>query len=176
MAWETILAGVEKLLHWFSPRFMVFIFLLSAGLFFMPPAWASFLALDSSIHRYKPWLGGGMVLSAAYLIPFGVSPFVERRVALWRRARAIGHVMSNLAPDEKRLLRRFFFPSRNGRIIVWRHEIGRLESDGVLFCPGDAGLQNRQEVFCLTDEASRYIEKHRGFLAELEGINPNILA
>src|ERR1700730_1624021 len=170
MSWETAAAEVEKLLHCLSPRFMLFVLILSGGLFFMPPAWAAYLSLDNWISAHRFWMGLGMVLSAAYLIPFGVSPIAEKAIAEHRAKGKIAHVMSNLAEDEKRFLRRFYFPRQISHLIVWRHEVGKLENDGVVFSPGDSGLSNMQEVHCLTNAALGYIEKHK----ELERTNPNL--
>ncbi len=175
MPWDAILSGVEKLLHWFSPRFMLFILLLSAGLFFMPLRWASYLSVDGLIASHRMWLGLGMLVSAAYLVPFGVSPIVEKGISERHSKGRMAQVMSNLAEDEKRFLRRFYFPRHISHIIVWRHEVGKLESDGVVFCPGDSGLSNMQQVYCLTEATLKYIAKHKEvFLATLERTNPNL--
>lgn len=168
MPWDTALAVVEKLFHWLSPRFMCFVFILCGGLFFIPPHLASYLSIQEIITAHRGWWALGMVVSAAYLIPFGVSPFLEKQCAQTHAMRNMNWVMSNLAQEEKRLLRRFYFPTHTGHLIVWRHEVGKLESDGVVFCLGDSRLTNRQEVFALTRASLKYIENHKEFIVELE--------
>ena len=152
---------------------MFFILLLSASLFFMPPAWAAYFALDSWISAHKAWLSGGMFLSTAYLVPFGVSPIFEGKIKARHFAQKIADVMSNLTEDEKQTLRRLYLPKPTSHLIAWPHQIGKLESDGVLFCPGDSGLGNNEKVYCLTATALKYVEKHKKvFLEELERTKP----
>ena len=138
----------------------------------MPPAWAAYLSLNTWIPSHKLWMGLGMVISAIYLIPYGVSPVVEGGISKHAANRKIAENMEHLADDEKRFLRRFYFPNRVGRVMAWPHEIGRLETDGVLFCPGDSGLKDKMQTYCMTNGVLKYIAKHRDFLADLERINP----
>jgi hypothetical protein len=168
MAWD--LPGIEKLLHWLSPRFMTFLLLVCGALFFAPSRWTSQLSLDGWIAIHRTLLGGGFFVSAVYLIPFGISPMVENWASSKVADRKMSHVMSSLAVDEKKLIRRFYFPDKNGRLIVWPHEVGKLASDGVVFCPGEAGLRNEMVVYSLTPAALRYIEKHKTFVSELDSI------
>lgn len=170
---DTTLAAIEKILHWLSPRFMLFVLILSACLFFMPPAWAVFLSLDKWIPAHKFWMGMGMVVSAMYLIPFGISPPIEREIGKYRANRKITKTINHLAEDEKRFLRQFYFPSHNGHIMAWPHEVGKLETDGVIFCPGDSGLKDGMLAYCLTDATQKYIRNHKEFLVELEKVNPH---
>ena len=114
-----------------------------------------------------------MVISAAYLIPFGVSPIIEGEVEKHKANKKFAHIMGHLADDEKRFLRRFYFPNRSGRVMAWPHEIGKLESDGVLFCPGDSGLKDQMQTYWLTDATMNYAAKHKTVLAELERIDPH---
>src|SRR5438046_10718111 len=90
MPWDTLLSGAEKLLHWFSPRFMCFVFLFCSGMFFMPSACASYLSVQDIITAHRAWWGMGMIVSLAYLIPFGVSPFAESKFAALRSKKENG--------------------------------------------------------------------------------------
>jgi hypothetical protein len=117
-------------------------------------------------------MGLSMVVSGIYLLPFGVSPMVEHGLGKYRSNKRVAEVMSKLAPDEKRLVRQFYFPAREGHIMAWPHEVGKLESDGVLFSPGETGLKDTMKTYCLTPSASKYAAKHRDFLAELEKTKP----
>jgi hypothetical protein len=90
-----------------------------------------------------------------------------------RANKKIARIMGQLADDEKSFLRRFYFPNREGHITAWPHEIGNLEFDGVVFCPGDSGLKDQIQTYCLTEAAQRYVAEHQTFLAELEKTNPH---
>jgi len=79
----------------------------------------------------------------------------------------MARLMSSLSQEEKRFLRRFYFPVHTGHVIVWRHEVGKLEADGIVFCPGNSGLTNRQEVYSLTPAVLTYMARHKEFIAEL---------
>jgi hypothetical protein len=168
MPWDTAVAGIEKLLHWVSPRFMTFILLLCTVLFFMPTAWVAHFALADWVSLHRAWLGLGMFVSAAYLIPFGVSPRIEKELEARRSAKKLSHIMSHLAESEKQFLRRFYFPKHVGHVIVWKHEVGKLESDGIVFFPNDFHFENGQEGVSLTSAALKYIEQHQEFLTMLD--------
>jgi hypothetical protein len=151
---------------------MFFVLILSAVLFFMPPAWAADLSLNTRVPAHKLWLGLGMIVSGIYLVPYGVSPIVEGGVVKYAATRRIAQNMGRLAEDEKGFLRRFYFPHRVGRVMAWPHEIGKLESDGVLFRPEESVLKDKMQTYCLTDAASKYVTKHKTFLSELESVDP----
>ena len=166
--WDKIADIGEALFRRLSPRLMFFVLVVSAALFFMPPAWAAYLSLDTWISAHKFWPGLGMVVSIAYLVPFGISPPIERQIKHHRLKGKALQTMAHLATDERAVIRGFYFPVRRGHIMAWPHEIGKLEVDGVLFCPGPSGLKDQMQTYCLTDTASKYIENNPNVFADLE--------
>lgn len=134
MAWDVLLSGVEKLLHWFSPRFMLFVLLLSSALFFMPPAWAARLSLDGWIASHRAWLSGGMIISAVYLIPFGVLPIVEKKYHSKKAKEGIRDNLRNLPGYEAALVRRCLLnDGRATEAIADKGTAKSLEKKGILW-------------------------------------------
>jgi hypothetical protein len=170
MTWDTLISVLGKLLHLVSPRLVLFIFLISAGLFFLPYKVAEYIFVHDWVVYHRAWLGLSMVVSGFYLIPFGVSPIVERQIASWRSKHTVATAIENLATDEKNFIKRFYVPQRVGQIKVWKHEVGKLESDGIVRCVQGANLVNHMEVYCMTATASKYVNDHPEFLAELQRI------